>query len=43
VQPIVEMTRMMTGLREFQFVSQFVQGESDRQQSTIDKILTRRT
>jgi flagellar basal-body rod protein FlgF len=43
VQPIVEMTRMMTGLREFQFVSQFVQGESDRQQSTIDKMLTRRT
>ncbi len=43
VQPIVEMTRMMTGLREFQFVSQFVQGESDRQQSAIDKILTRRT
>jgi flagellar basal-body rod protein FlgF len=43
VQPITEMTRMMTDLREFQFVSQFVQGESDRQQSTIDKILTRRT
>jgi flagellar basal-body rod protein FlgF len=43
VQPITEMTRMMTGLREFQFVSQFVQGESDRQQSAIDKILTRRT
>lgn len=43
VQPITEMTRMMTGLREFQFVSQFVQGESDREQSAIDKILTRRT
>lgn len=43
VQPITEMTRMMTGLREFQFVSQFVQGESDRQQSAIEKILARRT
>lgn len=43
VQPITEMTRMMTGLREFQFVSQFVQGEADRQQSAIDKILARRT
>lgn len=42
VQPIVEMTRMMAGLREFQFVSQFVQSESDRQQSAIDKILARR-
>ncbi len=43
VQPVAEMTRMMTGLREFQFVSQFVQGEADRQQSAIDKILARRT
>jgi flagellar basal-body rod protein FlgF len=43
VQPVAEMTRMMTGLREFQFVSQFVQGEADRRQSAIDKILARRT
>jgi flagellar basal-body rod protein FlgF len=43
VQPIAEMTRMTAGLREFQFVSQFIQGEADRQQSAIDKILARRT
>ena len=43
VQPVAEMTRMMAGLREFQFVSQFVQGEADRQQGAIDKILARRS
>ena len=43
VQPVTEMTRMMAGLREFQFVSQFVQGEADRQQGAIDKILARRS
>ena len=32
VQPVLEMTRMMDGLRQFQFVSQFIQAESDRQQ-----------
>jgi flagellar basal-body rod protein FlgF len=39
VQPVTEITRMMDELRQFQFVSQFVQAESDRQQSAIDKIL----
>jgi flagellar basal-body rod protein FlgF len=39
VQPTLEVTRMMTGVREFQFVTQFVQAEADRQQSAIDKIL----
>lgn len=39
VQPVLEMTRMMTGLREFQFVTQFIQAEADRQQSSIDKLL----
>lgn len=39
VQPITEMTRMMDGLRQFQFVSELVQAESDRQQSAIDKLL----
>lgn len=39
VQSIVEITRMMTMLREFQFTSQFVQGESDRQQKAIDTLL----
>jgi flagellar basal-body rod protein FlgF len=39
VQPVLEMTRMMTELREFQFVSQYVQAEADRQQGLIDKLL----
>lgn len=38
VQPVLEMTRMMTTLREFQFASQFVQSEADRQQGAIDKL-----
>ncbi len=39
VQPITELNRMTDTLREFQFVTQFVQAESDRQQSAIDKIV----
>ena len=39
VQPILETTRMMAALREFQFVSQFVQSESDRQKESIDRLL----
>jgi flagellar basal-body rod protein FlgF len=39
VQPVTEITRMMDGLRQFQFVSSFVQAESDRQQTAIDKLL----
>jgi flagellar basal-body rod protein FlgF len=39
VQPVLELTRMMNDAREFQFVSQYVQAESDRQQSAIDKLL----
>lgn len=39
VQPVMEMTRMMAGLRSFQFASQFVEAESQRQQTMIDKIL----
>lgn len=39
VQPVVEITRMMALLREFQFASQFVQGESDRQQKAVDTLL----
>jgi flagellar basal-body rod protein FlgF len=42
IQPTMEVTRMMTQLREFQFVSQFVQGESERQTGAIDKILQKR-
>ncbi len=39
VQPVLEMTRMMDTLRQYQFISQFIQAESDRQQSAIDKLL----
>ncbi len=42
VQPIGELTSMMSNLREFQFVTQFIQGQSDLQSSAIDKILTPR-
>ena len=40
VQPVLEMTRMMDGQRQFQLVSQFIQAENDRQQSVIDKLLS---
>jgi flagellar basal-body rod protein FlgF len=42
VQPVLELTRMMTELREFQFTSQLVQSEADRHQSAIDKLLSQR-
>ncbi len=38
VQPVLEVTRMMDGLRRFQFVSELVQAENDRQQSAVDKL-----
>ncbi len=43
VQPVLEVTRMMDGLRQFQFVSERVQAENDRQQSAIDKLLPQGT
>ncbi len=39
VQPVLETTRMMDNLRQFQFMTQMIQAESDRQQSAIDKLL----
>jgi flagellar basal-body rod protein FlgF len=39
VQPVMEVTRMMNDMRQFQIVVQFLQAESDRQQSAIDKLL----
>jgi flagellar basal-body rod protein FlgF len=39
VQPVLEVTRMMNDVRQFQFVTQMVQAESDRQQNAIDKLL----
>jgi flagellar basal-body rod protein FlgF len=43
VQPVLEITRMMDELRQFQFVSEMIQAEDDRQQSAIDKLLPQGT
>ena len=43
VEPIAETTNMMNQLREFQFVSQFVEGEGQRQQTAIDKLVQRQS
>ena len=42
VQPIMEMTRMMSGLRSFQFTSQLVEQEAQRMQGAIDKLTQRK-
>lgn len=42
VQPVVEVTRMMAGLRAFQFASQFVDSEATRLQAAIDKLTQRK-
>jgi flagellar basal-body rod protein FlgF len=39
VQPVLEVTRMMDTERQFQFVTQLVQAEGDRQQQSIEKLL----
>jgi flagellar basal-body rod protein FlgF len=39
VQPVGELVRMMTSQRDFEFVTQYVEAESQRQQNAIDKIL----
>jgi flagellar basal-body rod protein FlgF len=39
VQPVLEVTRMIDTQRQFQFASQIVQAESDRQRNLIDKLL----
>ena len=38
VQGIVEVTQMMAEMREFEFASQFVDGEAQREQTAIDRI-----
>jgi flagellar basal-body rod protein FlgF len=43
IQPTLELTRMMADLRQFQFTSQYVQAEADRQQGAIDKITQQRS
>lgn len=42
IQPAIELTRMMNQLREFEFTTQFVQAESERQQGAIDKLTQKR-
>lgn len=39
VQPIIEITRMMGDLRNYQFLGQFVQTEADRQMTAVQKII----
>jgi flagellar basal-body rod protein FlgF len=43
VQPITEMTRMTSDLRTFQFVTQLLQAEADREQNAIDKLLPKQS
>lgn len=38
IQAVVELTRMMGEMREFEFASQFADGEAQREQSAIDHI-----
>jgi flagellar basal-body rod protein FlgF len=38
VQPIAELVRMMDTERSFQFATQFIESESQRHQTAIDKI-----
>lgn len=38
IQAVVEVTRMMSEMREFEFASQFADGEAKREQAAIDKI-----
>jgi flagellar basal-body rod protein FlgF len=40
VQPIAELAQMMTVQRDFQFATQFLQAEGQREQDAIDKIAT---
>lgn len=42
VQPILEMTRLMSEVREFQFVTQFVEREGERQTNAIERLTRRR-
>lgn len=41
VPPVLEVTRMMNELREFQFTTQLIQAEDDRLRSVTDKLLAR--
>ncbi|HSU05251.1 MAG TPA: flagellar hook basal-body protein [Acetobacteraceae bacterium] len=39
VQAVTELTRLIDDQRQFQFIAQFVQAESDRQKDAVEKIL----
>ena len=43
ISPVVELTRMMRELREFEFTSKMVQSEGTRQQNAIDKLTQKRS
>lgn len=38
IQPVAELTQMMSEMRDFEIASQFVDGEAQREQSAIDRI-----
>jgi flagellar basal-body rod protein FlgF len=42
VRPVIELTRLMAELREFQFAAQFVEREGERLSSAVERILRRR-
>lgn len=42
VQPVVELTMLMAQMREFQFASQFVEREGERQAQAIERLTRRR-
>ncbi|MEO3474499.1 flagellar basal-body rod protein FlgF [Roseomonas sp. CAU 1739] len=43
VHPIMEMTRLTTEMREFQFAAQFAEKEGERLSTAVERILRRRT
>jgi flagellar basal-body rod protein FlgF len=38
IQPVAELTKMMSEMREFEMASQFADGEGQREQTAIDRI-----
>jgi flagellar basal-body rod protein FlgF len=43
ISPVLELTRMMREMREFEFTSKMVQSDSNRQQNAIDKLTQKRS
>lgn len=42
VRPVIELTRLTTEMREFQFMAQFVEKEGERVSSAVERILRKR-